>query len=133
MYRAAASSPRVAGVLLIGRQATGRRPSWDPGVGQVGIPVTVRAVQIQVLPCERVPRPSVDCPPDHGREQLAVIAVTVVTQTSSRTSSKRSGCLPEDATVQLAVTVRRRLGGVVKLDDVAGCQNRVRPFSRTTN
>ena len=27
-------------------------------------------------------------------------------------------------TVQVAVTVRRRLGGVVKLDDVAGCQNR---------
>ena len=94
-------------------------------VGQVRIPVTVRAVQIQVLPCKQGTAALSRLAHDRCN-QLAVLAVTVISPDLKNIllRSVQGVCRKMHATVQVAVTVRRRLGGVVKLDNVAGCQNR---------
>ena len=95
------------------------------GLGQVGVPITVRAVQVQVLPCEQGAA-TLGGLAHNRREQLAVLAVTVVSPDLNHVllRSIQGVCRKIHGTVQVAVTVGRSLGGVVKLDNVAGCQNR---------
>ena len=94
-------------------------------VGKVRIPVTVRAVQIQVLPCKQGTAALGRLAHDRC-EQLALLAVAVISPDFNHVllRSIQGVCRKMHVTVQVAVTVCRVHGGVVKLDNVAGCQNR---------